>query len=183
MLASIEEAPLFENNNYTNPKSPLDLEIIIIGVNFACELNEKWHSRLPHINASNVLRNTHYICFAAKYKGRFYAVAIWSSPVAQNRFRNGENILELRRLAICEDAPKYTASRMLSIMTKVIKNKFPAINKLISYQDTEVHAGTIYKASNWIIGNKSNGISWTTKTRKRNKEQTIAPKIRWEKII
>jgi hypothetical protein len=100
--------------------------------------------------------------------------------VAQNRFKDGKHILELRRLAISKEAPKNTASRMIKVMISIIRQKFPDIKKLISYQDTEVHRGTIYKASNWKIGAKVRGLSWTTKNRKRNPEQTLAKKIRWE---
>jgi hypothetical protein len=149
----------------------------------ACDLNEKWHSRLPKIHWSNVVRNTHYICFAAKYDGRYYAVGIWSSPVAQNRFADGKHMLELRRMAICSDAPKNMASRMIRVMVAIIKKRFSDIYRLISYQDTEVHKGTIYKASGWEIGGESKGLSWTTKSRERNKEQTMAKKIRWELLL
>jgi len=92
-------------------------------------------------------------------------------------------MLELRRMAISKDAPKNTASSMIGVMVKLIKKKFPELKRLISYQDTEVHAGTIYKASGWVIGGESEGISWTTGTRARNKEQTMAKKIRWEKLL
>jgi hypothetical protein len=68
-------------------------------------------------------------------------------------------------------------------MVMMIRKKFPELNRLISYQDTEVHHGTIYKASGWTIGGESEGISWTNKTRQRNKEQTMAKKIRWEKQL
>lgn len=164
----------------SKPTSSLQLRIEIIKPQLACELNEKWHSRLPKIHWSNIVRNTHYVCFGAQYDYSWYAVGIWSSPVAQNRFKDGKQILELRRLAICKNAPKNTASRIIKIMIKEIKKRFPDIKKLISYQDTEVHKGTIYKASNWKIGSENKGISWTTKIRKRNKEQTLAKKIRWE---
>jgi hypothetical protein len=89
-------------------------------------------------------------------------------------------MLELRRLAICSEAPKNTATRILKIMIREIKRKFPEIIKLISYQDTEVHRGTIYKAGNWKIGGETKGIPWSTTKRVRNKEQTLANKIRWE---
>lgn len=172
---------LFQGENGGSiPTSPLQFEIEEIKPQFACEMNEKWHSRLPKIHWSNVVRNTHYICFGAKYDGRWYAVAIWSSPVAQNRFADGKKMLELRRLAICQDAPKYTATRMLAVMVKIIKKTFPEITRLISYQDTEVHKGTIYKAAGWKNVGVSPGMSWTTKMRKRNKEQTTAQKVRWE---
>ena len=178
------EQDLFQSQNGGSiPTSPLQLEIEIIKAKFACELNQKWHSKLPKIHWSNVVRNTHYVCFGAKYDGQWYAVGIWSSPIAQNRFLDGKQMLELRRLAICEDAPKNTATRMISVMVKMIKKKFPEIRRLISYQDTEVHKGTIYKASNWHVGGESKGISWTTKNRKRNKEQTLANKIRWEYLL
>ena len=175
------EQSLFQaTSGGATPTSPLQLEIEIIKPQLACFLNEKWHSRLPKIHWSNVVRNTHYVCFGAKFDGRWYAVGIWSSPVAQNRFRDGKQILELRRLAICNDAPKNTATRMIRIMVTIIKKRFPEIKRLISYQDTQVHQGTIYKASNWKIGGETEGISWTTKKRARNKEQTLASKIRWE---
>ncbi len=134
------------------PTSPLQLEIETIKAQFACELNEKWHSRLPKIHWSNVVHNTHYICFGAKYDYRWYAVGIWSSPVEQNRFRDGKKMLELRIMAICEASPQNTATRMIAVMVSLIKKKFPEITRLISYQDTEVHRGTIYKASNWKMG-------------------------------
>lgn len=165
------------------PTSPLQLELEVIKPQLACEMNKKWHSRLPLIDWSNVVRNTHYVCYGARYNGAWYAVAIWSSPVAQNRFADGKKMLELRRLAISQDAPQNTATRMMSIMVKKIKKKFPDINRLISYQDTEVHTGTIYKASNWEIGGESEGLSWTTLKRNRNKEQTLARKVRWELIL
>ena len=160
--------------------SPKQLEIIKIKAKRACELNAVWHSRLPYIHWSNVVRNTHYACYAAVFDGDFFAVGIWSSPVAQNRFRDGKKMLELRRLAINQEAPRYTATYMISKMVQAIKLEFSDINRLISYQDTEVHSGTIYKASNWKIGGESEGLAWTTPKRIRNKEQTLAKKIRWE---
>jgi len=162
------------------PTSPKDFEFKVIRAQTACDLNQQWHSRLPLIDWSNVVRNTHYVCFGALYKSEFYASAIWSSPVAQNRFKHGKQMLELRRLAISPEAPRNTATRMLSFMRKQISLMFPEIALLISYQDTEVHLGTIYKADNWDRVHESPGVAWNTEKRKRNIEQSLAPKIRWE---
>jgi hypothetical protein len=162
------------------PTSPKQFTYQVIRAQTACSLNQKWHSRLPTIDWSNVVRNTHYVCFAAKYEGEFYAVAIWSSPVAQNRFKHGKQILELRRMAISPEAPRNTATQMLSFMRKHIKNSMTDIALLVSYQDTEVHFGTIYKADNWTATSVTEGTSWTTEQRKRNKDQTLADKVRWE---
>lgn len=167
----------------TPPLSPRQMELSVVDVVTACKLNAQWHSRLPIIDWSNVVRNPDYICYGALYLNEWYAIAIWSSPVAQNRFNNPLEILELRRLAIPPDAPKYTATWILAKMVRDIKKRLPHINRLISYQDTEVHSGTIYKAGNWQPINKSKGILWTTNKRQRNKEQTEADKIRWEFVL
>ena len=162
------------------PISPKQLDFKVIRAQTACLLNEQWHSRLPIIDWSNVVRNTHYICFGAEYQNEFYAAAIWSSPVAQNRFKYGKQVLELRRMAISPEAPRNTATRMLAFMRKQIQKTFPDIALLISYQDTEVHFGTIYKADNWIAATLTEGTSWTTDKRSRNNDQSLADKIRWE---
>jgi len=157
----------------------------LVSVHRACALNALWHSRFPRIHWSNVVRNKDYICYVAEYGETLedtmaYAVALWSSPVAANRFNGGDTMLELRRMAISADAPKNTASRMISLMRKDIVKRLPHIERLISYQDTEVHHGTIYKASGWERVATSDGSSWTTQTRKRNTEQSRTRKVRWE---
>lgn len=92
--------------------------------------------------------------------------------------------LELKRMAISSDAPKNTASRMLSFMVRDIKKRFPNVPNLISYQDPVVHTGTIYKASGWICtGQRKSGGFSNTKKRFREKDQVPGPKIRWEKRI
>jgi len=175
---------LFEiEERLSPPTSPKQFTFEVIRAQTACQLNGQWHSRLPLIDWSNVVRNTHYVCFAAKYKGEFYAAAIWSSPVAQNRFKYGKQILELRRMAISKECPKNTATRMLSFMRSYIKDNLKDIALLVSYQDTEVHLGTIYKADNWKPASVSQGASWSTDERQRNPDQSLADKVRWEYAI
>ena len=173
----------FMNTDAPVLDSPKALDIKRIRAVTACNLNKEWHSRLPIIQWSNVVRNTHYVCYGAYHGSVYYAVGIWSSPVAQNRFENGRTLLELRRLAIRDEAPKYTATWMIAKMIKDIRLLFPDIKKLISYQDTEVHKGTIYKASNWFVDGESEGLSWTTAERARNPDQTTAKKIRWAYLL
>jgi hypothetical protein len=153
------------------------LNIYEISVDRAVELNKQWHSRLPKI--TNPYGDQ--ICFGAEFKGKLYACAIWTRPIAT--MLNGKNYLELRRMAISADAPKNTASRMIAIMTKIIKKSKPHIVKLISYQDTEVHSGTIYKASGWYIGFYTKGGDRWHQHKKRKVSQTSADKIRWEKDL
>lgn len=179
-VMTTQETTQFQDGGL-KPTSPLQLVIEIIKPKFACDLNAMWHSRFPYIHYTNVTRTGKYAFYGARYIDTYYAVAIWSRPVAANRLTDGWRILELRRLAISKDAPKNTASRMLSWMRKDIKKKFPDMIKLISYQDTEVHTGSIYKASGWVsTSTLSKQIDWNTNGRKRNAPQSTASKVRWE---
>ena len=173
--------PLFQvEDSGSSPTSPLQFEICFLPVDRAEELNMQWHSRLPELRS----RRGHTTCFGALYEGKWYACAIWADPVA--RMFNHKNYLELRRMAICKDAPKNTASRMISIMTKMIQEKYPEIVKLISYQDTAVHTGTIYKASGWKAEGFRKAGEWDTNKRPYKshvKSQATGDKVRWEKDL
>ena len=173
----LEQALFQESDGGSNPTSPLQLQFVVIKPQLASQLNEKWHSRLPIIPWSNIVRNRNYICFGITFENRFIGSAIWSSPVS--RFFDFDQVLELRRMALSEDCPKNTATRFISYMVKYIKKSLPEIALLISYQDTEVHAGTIYKAANWTPSGKTKFVSWS-KSRQRNVDQSTASKIRWE---
>lgn len=158
-------------------KSPKDFSLRVISPKKASEYNELWHSRLPKLHYTNIIRNRYFKCYGAFFQDQCYAVGIWSSPVARKLDSN--TILELRRLAISSDCPKFTATWMLGKMIKDIRTSFPTIKKLISYQDRIVHTGTIYKAGNWKIDGYTKAMkSWGT-CRERDKQQTISKKIRW----
>jgi len=167
--------PLFQTGNGgAIPTSALQLRFYRCDWKLYQDLVKKWHSRLPLIlNAQ-----THIVCYIAEYEGLYYATAGWSIPCA--RMLPSDNWIELRRFAIAPEAPKNTASRMLSWMTKDIHKTMPHIKKLISYQDTEVHKGTIYKATGWSATIKSRGGEWSCLSRWRRPVQSSAEKIRWE---
>ena len=162
------------------PESPKQLELVSISAHLASKLNDAWHSRLPYIHPSNITRNRNYICFATMFDWRYFSTAIWSSPV--NQSFNIDSVLELRRLAISPESPKFTATWMLSKMIKDIQKKIPRITRLISYQDTAVHTGTIYKAANWENKSTVKYRAWD-KSRERNKPQSESDKIRWEYLL
>ena len=153
------------------------LQFVVIPPQLACNLNANWHSRLPDIHFSNVVRNKYQICFGAMHDDEYVASAIWSSPVA--RSFDDRQVLELRRLAVSNACPKNSATKMLGFMQRYIRKHLPQISLLISYQDTEVHTGTIYKASNWISAHKTKYKAWDV-SRERSAAQSKADKIRWE---
>jgi len=154
--------PLFQvDEGGSIPTSALQLQFVTIDMRTAMELNAKWHSMLPRKSAAflgALLCGNMSIAYAAEFENQFYAVAIWSQPVARS-YCDGHTI-ELRRLAICEQAPKFTASRMLGVMRRLVvrdyakeTNRQPyiakpmQIRKLVSYLAVDVHTGTIYRRS------------------------------------
>ena len=171
--------PLFPvEGGGANPTSALQLHIGKITRPLFAQLNGHWHSRLPNVGNCTI-----GLCYGAEFSGIWYAVAWWSHPV--NAQLTDGKTWELRRMAVSSDAPKNTPSRFLSIMVRMLRKERPELTKLISYQDTEVHTGTIYKASGWRNAALSKSHSWTwgdkTKNgRVRNPQQSTADKIRWE---
>ncbi len=176
--------PLFQGEyGGSIPTSALQLHIAKVSPRLSLKLNALWHSRLPIITFNNIIGVGMHICFVAEYANRFYATAIYSAPIS--RHLNDRATLELRRLAIAPDAPKNSASRILAITRRLIRKRMPHIKKLISYQDTEVHTGTIYRADGWTPTILNTGGEWKDCKRgfKNNKAQTAAPKQRWELIL
>ena len=166
------------NTERIAPSSPKLLTLREIGIDHAMKYNLEWHSRLPQTDKSNLIRNAYKVFYGAEYLGECFGSAIWTTPIANNRMSKDFIWLELRRLAIPEDAPKFTATWMISKMIKDIKKKFPDVTRLVSYQDTAVHLGTIYAAANWIKDKENTGGEWNV-TRDRKKSQAATPKNRW----
>jgi hypothetical protein len=159
------------------PTSALQLTLEVIDFEDARKLNRLWHSRLPRIgDPARVMRAA--LCFGAVFDGLYYATAIWSHPA--NRSLPQEDWLELRRLAVAPDAPKNTASRMLGVMARLIRRYRPKIARLVSYHDTEVHTGGIYRAAGWVTTAETKFVSWTNGARTRPADQSTADKQRWE---
>ncbi len=170
--------PLFqEGEGGSIPTSPLSMRVETIPFLRAKELNRKWHSRLARFGTGAVEKMS-FPSFAAVHGGKVYAVAIWSHPVARNLPQH--TWLELRRMAIAPDAPRMTASWMLGVMVRLIRKSRPETETLVSYHDTEVHSGCIYKAAGWTATSINRDGNWSRPGRYRPKAQSEAPKQRWE---
>ncbi len=144
------------------------------GREFFRRANAMWHSRLPRIGAINTMKH----CFRASHRGECYAVAAWSNPVA--RALPQQTWLELRRFAIADDAPANTGSKMLAWMVRELRRREPGVERLISYQDCEVHSGTIYRAAGWSPVETKTPGKWTNRKHGDRTAGHIAKKIRWE---
>lgn len=175
--------PLFQaGGGGSTPTSALDLLVDRITKEKFLELNRAWHSRLPECgNLFDQRVSIGTWAYGAVFDDIIYAVAWWSGPTA--RLIDDGKTVELRRMAIGPDAPKNTASRFLAIMTRLIRKEFPHVRKLVSYQDVNVHTGTIYKAAGWIQGRYHRGHERDCPSRRRPPVQKLADKIRWEKSL
>lgn len=169
--------PLFQaGGGGSTPTSALQLFFRTVGLKTARELVRLWHSRLPRFG-----RFACRVAYTAEHDGLFFATAIWTNPLSHKLPQMAW--LELNRMAVAPDAPKNTASRMLAWMARDIRQRLPGVERLISYQDTEVHTGCIYRAAGWEATRLSEVDSWGRPSRARSKSQTESPKQRWEKLI
>lgn len=165
----------------STPTSALALKFWKVERDMFVRFNQAWHSRLPRVGASQFR-----VCYAGECEGVVYVVAAWSNPVA--RLLPQQTWLELRRMAIADDAPKNTASRMMGWMTRDIRQRFPEVVKLISYQDCAAHKGTMYAASGWKRAenyvSRHRGwkptTAWASRFRAGRTDQAVSPRMRWE---
>lgn len=166
--------PLFQaEGGGSIPTSALQLRFEVIDRTTMEQLNRKWHSRLPEFRTACKCK----AYYGAEFDGLWYAVAAWSHPVARLL---PQDWMELRRLAIADDAPKNTATRMIAWMVRDIKKRFPDVPRLVSYQDTAVHTGTIYKAAGWKATAINKDGEWNRPNRFRKDAQSASAKQRWE---
>jgi hypothetical protein len=84
-------------------------------------------------------------------------------------------------MAIADDAPKNTATRMIGWMIRELKKR-GEYTTAISYQDTAVHNGTIYKASGWnpVKVGKDTWDRPNQRNRRHDDSQEVGAKVRWE---
>lgn len=149
----------------------------------ARRLNELWHSRLPRTQVG-----PWQFGFVAHKEGIAYGVALWHNPSARTL---PSHWLELRRLALSDDAPHCAASWMLAGMRRYFASHCPERERLISYQDCDVHQGTIYKAAGWVPAHLAKARTRDrsaprrgTRRDYRSNQNGLAPdasaKVRWE---
>jgi hypothetical protein len=155
-------------------------------VDLARDAIRAWHSRLPRTQ-----QGPWKLAFVAHYNFTCFAAALWHNPSARTL---PSDWLELRRLAVAPDAPHCTASWMLGAMARWIKKSLPGVPRLISYQDRDVHTGTIYRAAGWTVGaiseprqrDRSKPRVGTRRDYRSNLNGCVpdaAGKVRWEQVL
>lgn len=135
-------------------------------------LNAMWHSALPESPAG------FRVAFVFYAGSQPVACAMWGRPSA--RMEDQAETLELTRLAHSPEVPHNFGSWALAQMRGWIREHMPEINRIISYQDAEVHHGTIYKADNWRqVYEKFQDHTWTNRPGRLGNERPH--KIKWER--
>lgn len=140
-------SPLLVPDESPPPAKASALEVRPAPIGIVRELIAAWHSRLPATQPSPWT-----IGYVATYQETAFGAALWHNPSARTL---PSDWLELRRLAIPDDAPHCAASFMLARMRRDIRHRFPNCPHLISYQDLESHTGVIYKAAGWTLEHQS----------------------------
>lgn len=112
-----------------------------------------------HYKAGNMGGSIEY-CFALEYKGEVIG-AVYGPPRHAGSY--GDGVVDLRRFALVEEAPRNTESYFLGATIKYIK-RHKLANKILTFADeTQGHKGTIYKACNFkLVGETppSKHIEW-----------------------
>ena len=137
-------------------------------------LNAMWHSVLPESPAG---MRAGFIFYA---EATPVACAMWGRPSA--RMEDQETTLELTRLAHSPGVPRNFGSWALGQMRGWIRENMPEIVRIISYQDAEIHHGTIYRADNWReVYDKYTGHTWANRPGRLGNERNH--KIKWERCL
>lgn len=123
-------------------------------------------------NHKKILTSYHYKGTTRSLKERYVfellegkklvGVAIFGDPFsARAKKKYGDNILEIRRIALIDNAPYNSESFFIGACLRYLK-KNTDIEKIITYSDpTYGHTGTIYKASNFeYIGTEKYTQKW-----------------------
>lgn len=179
-------SPLLETTTGAVPRRARQLLVDRCDVRHARVLIARWHSRLPDTQAGPWMA-----AYRASFDGVTYAVALWNTPSARML---PAGLLELRRMAVAPDAPHCTASRFLAEMGRAVRREFPDVQRMISYQDVDVHKGIIYLAAGWEPVHHSkartrdrSGSRVGTRRAYRSNLNGDAPdasaKVRWEKAL
>lgn len=138
------------------------------------QLIREWHSTLP------IAPPGWKVGFIASANNIPVAAAMWGRPTA--RMEDQRHTLELTRLAHSPIAPRNMGTWAIAKMRIWIRKNMPEIKRLISYQDANVHHGTIYKADNWKqVYDLHTSHSWTNRPHRTGTERSH--KIKWEYIL
>lgn len=120
----------------------------------ACSISE-----VNHFIAAHYLHKRPAICVLCLMMlkdGQPVGCVVYSLPPRETCARYGGVTWELARLYLLDEIPKNAETWLIGRSVRFIKQHHPEVRFLISYADPSAgHAGTIYKAANWIADGKT----------------------------
>jgi hypothetical protein len=114
------------------------------------DIFEEFHYKKSHMGGGIS------VCFAMFLNDKLVGGSVLGKPRHEKKYKN---CIDIRRMALIDEAPKNSESYFLGQIIKWISNE-TNYNYVLSYSDTtQGHNGTIYKASNF----KNIGMTSETK--------------------
>jgi len=96
------------------------------------------------------------LIFGFERFGELLGVVVYALPPRETSKRYNAETWELARLWIDDAVPKNAETWLIAQSVKYIRSFYPKVKCLVSYADPSVgHAGTIYKAANWITDGRT----------------------------
>jgi hypothetical protein len=129
------------------PTSPLQFRLVETTFADISDIFKKYHYKANHMGGGISF------CFALEFENKFWGGAVIGKPRHDKAHNEGGtvNVLDIRRLACLEEAPKNTESYFLGKIIWWLKNNTDC-QRVITFADQTVgHKGTIYKASNFKL--------------------------------
>jgi hypothetical protein len=154
-MNKIITSKFFEDEIRTVPDTPKLFKIRECSFSEIRPIFEQNHYKHGHIGGG-IFKN-----YALTFENNIWAGSVIGPPRHSGPYSDKGNltVLEIRRMACLEEAPKNTESYFLSkIIWQLRKDK--ACDRVLSYSDESVgHTGTIYKAANFkCIGHTGDSI-------------------------
>lgn len=96
------------------------------------------------------------LILAMKRGAELLGVIVYALPPRETAQRYGGMTWELARLWIADGVPQNAETWLIARSVQYIKRSHPEVKVLVSYADPSAgHAGTIYKAANWIADGRT----------------------------
>lgn len=122
-------------------------------------------------------------CFALYDEDRMVGALFYGRMAMANQWRKfsdkEENVIELRRLVCIDDTPKNTESFFIGSTLRMLSQVWRKDGIVVSYADKEYgHLGTIYRASNFTLGDEILGAKVIVHNGKQYHDKAIRTKYK-----
>jgi hypothetical protein len=155
-----------------------------------------WHAAISFCREHHYLRNRTPVCgvhfsfgvfTGTELEDRLIGVLLYMRPAGANRMKDGDVLLELRRMVILDCTTKNAESRVLAVTVRKLRALAPWCKAVIAYSDVEGmgHKGTIYKAAGWSLDGVAGGQTWKGRADGKDGRDrgSLTQKLRWRKTL